>query len=30
MKTRAAVCRAFGAPLAIETIELADPAPARF
>ena len=27
MKTRAAVCRAFGAPLSIETIELADPGP---
>ena len=27
MKTRAAVCRAFGAPLTIETIELADPGP---
>ena len=27
MKTRAAVCRAFGAPLAIETIDLADPGP---
>jgi len=27
MKTRAAVCRAFGAPLAIETIELSPPAP---
>jgi S-(hydroxymethyl)glutathione dehydrogenase / alcohol dehydrogenase len=27
MKTRAAVCRAFGAPLSIETIELAPPGP---
>ena len=27
MKTRAAVCRAFGAPLAIETIELSPPGP---
>src|SRR5271166_2102358 len=27
MKTRAAVCRAFGAPLTIETIDLADPGP---
>src|SRR5208283_3148243 len=27
MKTRAAVCRAFGAPLTIETIEIADPGP---
>ena len=27
MKTRAAVCRAFGAPLAIETIELDPPGP---
>jgi S-(hydroxymethyl)glutathione dehydrogenase/alcohol dehydrogenase len=27
MKTRAAVCRAFGAPLTIETIELAPPGP---
>jgi Zn-dependent alcohol dehydrogenase len=27
MKTRAAVCRAFGAPLTIETIEVADPGP---
>ena len=27
MKTRAAVCRAFGAPLSIEEIELADPGP---
>ena len=27
MKTRAAVCRAFGAPLTIETIELAEPGP---
>jgi len=27
MKTRAAVCRAFGAPLAIETIEVAEPGP---
>src|ERR1700734_3974492 len=25
MKTKAAVCRAFGAPLAIETVELAEP-----
>jgi NADPH:quinone reductase-like Zn-dependent oxidoreductase len=25
MKTKAAVCRAFGAPLTIETVELADP-----
>ena len=25
MKTRAAVCRAFNAPLTIETIELAEP-----
>ncbi len=27
MKTRAAVCRAFGAPLTIEMIEIADPGP---
>ena len=27
MKTRAAVCRAFGAPLTIETVELAEPGP---
>ena len=27
MKTRAAVCRAFGAPLAIEAVELAEPGP---
>src|ERR1700734_4280917 len=27
MKTKAAVCRAFGAPLAIETVELAEPGP---
>jgi Zn-dependent alcohol dehydrogenase len=27
MKTRAAVCRTFGAPLAIEEVELADPGP---
>jgi len=27
MKTRAAVCRAFGEPLSIETIELAEPGP---
>jgi S-(hydroxymethyl)glutathione dehydrogenase / alcohol dehydrogenase len=27
MKTRAAVCRAFGAPLSIETIEVAEPGP---
>jgi Zn-dependent alcohol dehydrogenase len=27
MKTKAAVCRAFGQPLSIETIELADPGP---
>ena len=27
MKTKAAVCRAFGAPLTIETIELAEPGP---
>jgi Zn-dependent alcohol dehydrogenase len=27
MQTRAAVCRAFGAPLTIETIELRDPGP---
>jgi S-(hydroxymethyl)glutathione dehydrogenase/alcohol dehydrogenase len=27
MKTRAAVCRAFGAPLTIETIDLAEPGP---
>jgi Zn-dependent alcohol dehydrogenase len=27
MRTRAAVCRAFGAPLSVETIELADPGP---
>jgi S-(hydroxymethyl)glutathione dehydrogenase/alcohol dehydrogenase len=27
MKTRAAVCRAFGAPLRIEEVELADPGP---
>ena len=27
MKTRAAVCRAFGAPLTIETLELAEPGP---
>src|SRR3974390_2360194 len=27
MKTRAAVCRAFGAPLTIESIELAAPSP---
>ena len=27
MKTRAAVCRAFGAPLTVETVELAKPGP---
>ena len=27
MQTRAAVCRAFGAPLSIETIEIAEPGP---
>ena len=27
MKTRAAVCRAFGAPLTIESIDLAAPGP---
>jgi S-(hydroxymethyl)glutathione dehydrogenase/alcohol dehydrogenase len=27
MKTKAAVCRAFGAPLTIETVELAEPGP---
>ena len=27
MKTKAAVCRAFGAPLTIETVDLADPGP---
>ena len=27
MKTRAAVCRAFGAPLTVETVELAEPGP---
>src|ERR1700734_4254646 len=27
MKTKAAVCRVFGAPLTVETIELADPGP---
>src|SRR6202034_2461503 len=27
MKTKAAVCRAFSAPLVIETVELADPGP---
>jgi Zn-dependent alcohol dehydrogenase len=27
MKTKAAVCRAFGAPLSIETIEVAEPGP---
>ena len=27
MKTKAAVCRAYGAPLTIETVELADPGP---
>jgi len=27
MKTKAAVCRAFGAPLAVETVELAEPGP---
>jgi Zn-dependent alcohol dehydrogenase len=27
MKTRAAICRSFGAPLSIETIEIADPGP---
>jgi S-(hydroxymethyl)glutathione dehydrogenase / alcohol dehydrogenase len=27
MKTKAAVCRAFGAPLTVETIELAEPGP---
>src|SRR6516164_2450581 len=27
MKTKAAVCRAFGKPLAIETVELAEPGP---
>ena len=27
MKTKAAVCRAFGKPLTVETIELADPGP---
>jgi len=27
MKTKAAVCRAFGAPLSIETVELAEPGP---
>ena len=29
MKTKAAVCRAYGAPLTIETVELADPGRAR-
>ena len=27
MKTKAAVCRAFGAPLTVETVELAEPGP---
>ena len=27
MKTKAAVCRAYGAPLTIETVELAEPGP---
>ena len=27
MKTKAAICRTFGAPLTIETVELADPGP---
>jgi S-(hydroxymethyl)glutathione dehydrogenase/alcohol dehydrogenase len=27
MKTKAAICRAFGAPLTIETVELAEPGP---
>ena len=27
MQTRAAVCRAFGKPLTVETVELAEPGP---
>ncbi len=29
MKTKAAVCRAFGAPLTIETVDLAEPGRGR-
>ncbi len=29
MKTKAAVCRAFGAPLTVETVELAEPGARR-